>query len=117
MELPKWAFKAESSVRADGSIDLVLSLRPLGRLWIYARAFVELIRTSKITLVIELKGSRPRVLHSGEVVDPQLEYLLEGEELVEFARRVPISRIPHLVEILQERHLFATTPADDRMEA
>jgi hypothetical protein len=116
MELPKWAFKAESSAKTNGAIDLVFSLRPLGRLWLYAQAAVELIRTSKITLVIELQNKRPRVTHSGEVVEPQLEYMLEEEELLEFAKRVPIAKIPHLIAILEDRSLFASTPAD-RKEA
>lgn len=70
MELPKWAFKAESRVRHDGAIDLVFRLRPLGRLWLYARAIFDLIWTQTITITIEVRNSRPVVTHAGELVDP-----------------------------------------------
>jgi hypothetical protein len=70
MELPKWAFQAESRVRGDGAIDLVFRLRPLGRLWLVARAVASLIWTQTITITIEVRNSRPVITHAGELVEP-----------------------------------------------
>jgi len=117
MEIPKWAFKAESSAKADGSIHLVFALRPLGRAWLFVNALLDLILTSKITIVVEVKGKRPRITHAGEVVEPQLDHLLDECEMLEFARRVPTIQIPRLVSILNDRDLFAHERRDDRRKA
>jgi hypothetical protein len=105
MEIPKWAFRSQSRVKPDGSIDLVLGLRPLGRLWVYARAFVELIRTTTITLTIEVQERRPVVTHDGELVEPDLEYTLEDADIPELVKRVPIEKLPRLIELAQDRYL------------
>jgi hypothetical protein len=97
-------------VKHDGSIDLVIRLRPLGRLWIYARALLEFARTASITLTIEFQKGRPAVTHEGEVVEPDLEYTLRDDEILELVNRVPIPKIALLVEYLEDRKLFATTP-------
>jgi hypothetical protein len=68
MELPKWAYHAESRARADG-IDIVFSLRPLGRLWLYWRAIVDLVRTSTITVSIGFQKNAVVVTHDGEVIE------------------------------------------------
>jgi len=117
MELPKWAFRTESRVRPDGSIDMVFGLRPLGRLYLYARALWELARTTTITLTIEFskERSRPAVTHGGEEIEPSIDYILEDSEVLEFVRHVPIPKIPLLIDCARDRQLFATTP--DRRRA
>ena len=107
MELPTWAFKTQSRVKPDGSIDLVIGLRPLGRLYIYARALLELVRTTTITLTIEFQG-RPVVKHDGELVEPDLSYTLRDDEVLELVKRVPIAKIPLLMEYARDRQLFGT---------
>jgi hypothetical protein len=113
MELPKWAFKTRSGVRADGSINLVIGLRPLGRLWIYARALFELARTTTITLTIEIQERRPVVTHDGELVEPDLSYTLRDDEIAELVKRVPIPKIPLLIDYARDRQLFGTPLRDD----
>lgn len=110
MELPKWAFKAGSTVRHDGSIDMVFRLRPLGRLWLYWCAIVDLIRTATITITIEFQDRRPIVSHDGERIEPNLDYTLEDKEVDDLVKRIPIAKLPYFVQLAQDRHLFATTP-------
>lgn len=107
MELPKWAFKTESRVKGDAAIDMVFRLRPLGRLWLYWRAFIDLVRTTHITITIEFQGPRPVVTHDGEVIEPNLEYTLEEKEIEELVKRVPISRLPFLIGLANDRHQVA----------
>lgn len=114
MELPKWAFRTESRVRPDGSIDMVFGLRPLGRLYLYARALWELARTTTITLTIEFQERRPIVTHEGEGIEPTLDYTLEDTEVEDLVKRVPIPKIPLLIQFARDRQLFGTTP--DRRE-
>jgi hypothetical protein len=102
MEIPKWAFKAESRVKADGSIDMVLGLRPLGRLWLYARALLELARTTTITITIEFQEGRPIVSHDGERIEPAL-YELTNREAFELVQRVPLASLDELIRFAQER--------------
>lgn len=111
MELPKWAFKTESAVRRDGSIDMVFRLRPLGRLWLYWCAIVDLIRTATITITIEFQDRRPVVTHDGERVEPSLDYSLEDKEVDDLVKRIPIAKLPYFIELAKNRHEFATTPA------
>jgi hypothetical protein len=103
MELPTWAFKAESRVRNSGAIDMVFSLRPLGRLWLYWCALVDLVRTSTITITIEFQGRRPVVMHDGEKIEPSLVYELEDPEIEELVKRVPKSKLLRLIELAQDR--------------
>jgi hypothetical protein len=110
MELPKWAFKTESRANKNGSIDLVIGLRPLGRLWLYSRAIFELIRTATLTLTIEFQEGRPVVTHDGERVEPSLEYSLEANEVDELVNRVPTAHLPRLMQLAEDRYLFASTP-------
>jgi hypothetical protein len=114
MELPKWAYKAESRVRPMGSIDMVFSLRPLGRVWLLSCALIELVRTATITIVIEFQEKRPRVTHQGEVIEPQIAAPTFGE-LYEIVRCVPTGpALDELIRLAQERKLFAETPAEQR---
>jgi hypothetical protein len=103
MELPTWAFKTESIVRSDGSIDMVFRLRPLGRLWLYARALLELAWTTTITITIEFQKNRPVVTHGGERVEPCLEYELTQREAYELVKRVPLASLDELIKLAQER--------------
>lgn len=103
MELPKWAFKAESRVRGDAAIDMVFRLRPLGRLWIYWCAFVELLRTSTITISIEFQEARPIVSHDGERIEPNVDYILEPHEIEELMKRVPAEQLPRIIRIAKDR--------------
>lgn len=103
MELPKWAFKTESRVRSNGALDLVVGLRPLGRLYLYARALWELLRTATITLTIEIQENRPVVTHDGERVEP--EHALQDCDISELVKRVPIVKLPQLIELAQDRYL------------
>jgi len=98
-------------VRRDGSIDMVFRLRPLGRLWLYARALLEFARTSTITLTIDLGGSRgrPAVKHAGERVDPSPDYVLDDREVDELVKRVPAAKLPFLIHLAQARHLAEMT--------
>jgi hypothetical protein len=102
MELPKWAFKAESVVRSDASIDMVFSLRPLGRFWLYVCAVWDLVRTSTITLTIQMQ-ERPTVTHGGERVEPKLDYELEDEEIESLVKRVPAAKLGLLIAIAKDR--------------
>jgi hypothetical protein len=103
MELPKWAFKAESKVRGDASIDMVFRLRPLGRLWFFVRAIVELVRTATITITIEFQEARPIVTHDGERIEPNLEYTLEGKEIDELVKRVAPAEVQRLITLAKQR--------------
>jgi hypothetical protein len=116
MELPKWAFKTQSRIKADGSLDLVIGLRPLGRLYLVARALLEIVRTTTITLTIEIQERRPIVTHDGEPVEPDLTYTLRDDEILELVKRVPIPRIPLLIDYARDRQLFGS-PLPDRREA
>ena len=111
MELPKWAYKAGSSVRTDGSIDMVFRLRPLGRLWLLARAIFELARTATITITIEFQEQRPIVSHDGERIEPTLDYTLQDAEVEDLVKRVPIPKIPLLIDLARERQLYGTPRA------
>ena len=110
MELPKWAFKAESRARTDGAIDMVFRLRPLGRLWFVTRALVEFVRTTTITLTIEFQERRPIVTHDGEQIEPTLDYTLEDKEVEDLVKRVPIAKLSFLIQLAQDRRLFGSTP-------
>jgi hypothetical protein len=103
MELPTWAFKAESRVRNSGAIDMVFSLRPLGRVWMIWCALVDLVRTTTITITIEFQGPRPIVKHEGETIEPSLVYELEDPEIEELVKRVPKSKLMRLIELAQDR--------------
>lgn len=109
MELPKWAFKTESRVRADGAIDMVFRVRPLGRLWLMVRALVELARTATITITIEFQERRPIVTHDGEQIEPTLDYTLEDQEVEDLVKRVPIPKLPFLIQLARDRQMFGTT--------
>jgi hypothetical protein len=111
MELPKWAFKAESSVKSNGSIDMVFRLRLLGRLWLYACALLELARTATITITIEFQEQRPIVSHDGERIEPTRDYTLQDSEVEDLVKRVPIPKIPLLIDLARERQIFGTPRA------
>jgi hypothetical protein len=111
MELPKWAYRAESRVRSNGSIDMVFGLRPLGRLWLLTRAIFELARTATITITIEFQEQRPIVSHDGERIEPTLDYTLQDSEVEDLVKRVPIPKIPLLIDLARERQLFGTPRA------
>ena len=114
MELPTWAFKTQSRVNPkNGSLDLVIGLRPLGRLYLYARALLELARTTTITLTIEIQERRPVVTHAGERVEPDLAYTLRDDEILELVKHVPIPKIPLLMDLARDRQLFGTPLRDD----
>jgi hypothetical protein len=104
MELPTWAFKTESRVRTDGSIDMVFGLRPLGRLWLYTRALLELARTATITLTIEFQEGRPVVTHGGERIEPALDYTLTKREALDLVDRVPLESLDGLIKRAHERY-------------
>jgi hypothetical protein len=112
MELPAWAFKAESRVRRDGAIDMVFRLRPWGRPWLLVCAIVELIRTSTITITIEFQEQRPVVTHDGERIEPTLDYTLDDKEVDDLVKRIPIASLPYFIQLAKDRHLFPTTPVD-----
>lgn len=114
MELPKWAYGVESRVRRDGGIDMVFRLRRLGRLWLVWCAVVDLIRTATITITIEFQDRRPVVTHDGERIEPSVDYTLEDKEVDDLVKRIPIAKLPYFVQLAQDRHLFATTPAGAR---
>jgi hypothetical protein len=109
MELPTWAFKTQSRVKPDGSIDLVIGLRPLGRLYLVARAFLEIVRTTTITLTVEIQERRPVVTHAGERVEPDLAYTLRDDEIAELVKRVPIPKIPLLMGLARDQQILAGT--------
>lgn len=94
MVLPKWAFKATSRARSDGSIDMVFRLRPLGRLWLYWSAVLSYLSTKQIVISIEIKDGRPVVTHQGERVDPDPDYVLTDQEIEELIKRVPDEKLP-----------------------
>lgn len=102
MELPKWAFKAESVVRSDASIDMVFTLRPLGRMWLVACAVWDLVRTATITIKIEFQD-RPIVTHEGERVEPKLDYELTDDEIDDLVKRVPAAKLGLLIAIAKDR--------------
>jgi hypothetical protein len=103
MELPTWAFKTESRVRSNGEIDLVIGLRPLGRLYLYARALWEVLRTTTITITIGFQEGRPIVSHDGERIEPAPEYALTPREAYELVKRVPLASLDELIKLAQER--------------
>jgi hypothetical protein len=105
MEIPQWAFKAESRVRSSGVIDVVFSLRPLGRLWLVWCALVDLIRTRTITIAIEFQERRPIVTHEGEEIKPTLvDEPMTTRELYEIVRSVPAgAALDELIQLAQER--------------
>lgn len=70
MELPRWAYRPQAVLRSPDRVDIVFTLRPLGRLWLYIRAVGELIWTRTITLSIEFQKGAPLVTHQGEVIEP-----------------------------------------------
>jgi hypothetical protein len=106
MELPKWAFKTQSRIKPDGSIDLVLRLRHLGRLYLVARALLEVVRTTTITLTVEIQERRPVVTHDGERVEPDLSYTLRDDEILELVKRVPVPKIPLLIDYARDRQVL-----------
>jgi hypothetical protein len=87
---------------------LVVGLRPLGRLYLYARALLELARTATITLTIEIQERRPVVTHGGVRVEPDLSYTLGDDEILELVKRVPIQKVPLLIDYARERQIYGT---------
>lgn len=104
MELPKWAFKGESRVRGDASIDMVFRLRPLGRLWLYWCALIELARTATITITIEFQEARPVVTHDGERIEPNVDYILEPHEIAELIKRIPLGQLQDVTRLIHARY-------------
>lgn len=116
MELPKWAFKAESRIKKQDAIDMIFSLKPLGRLWLVTRAIWDLIRTSTITIVIEFRAATPVVTHEGEVIEPAA---LNSEELYEIVKCVPAGQsLDELIKLAIEKRNVADdlTALDRRRE-
>lgn len=73
MEIPSWAFRPESRIKPDGSIDMVFRLRPVGRAWLSFCALTELVRTATITISIRIQDGRPVVTHGEERIEPELD--------------------------------------------
>ncbi len=116
MELPKWAYKSASAVRGDGSIDMIFRLRPLGRLWLYWCAVVDLIRTSTVTISIEFQeGRRPRVTHDGEVIEPTMVAEPSLDECLQFVRAIRCTnKLDTLIDLAREQKLLMVTPREAR---
>jgi hypothetical protein len=114
MELPKWAFKSESAVRGDGSIDMIFRLRPLGRVWLFFCAIVDLIRTATVTITIEFQeGRRPRVTHDGEVIEPKFAAEPSLDECLQFVRAIRCTdKLSTLADLAREQRMFILTPQD-----
>jgi len=116
MELQKWAFKAESRIKKHDAIDMIFSLRPLGRLWLVTCAIWELIRTTTITIVIEFREATPVVTHEGEEIQPAP---LSSSELYELVKSVPAGpALDELVKLAIEKRNVADdlTALDRRRE-